>query len=85
MVLKPLEVLQKGLITLSDHVKKKKDELQGQLAERKSTSAEDEHWLDHDANLVDEQRVLEALESAPDYEQGFANLDDEQRGLVMKL
>ena len=59
--------------------------LQAQLAEKKSISAKDEHWLDYDANLVDEQQVLEALESAPDYEQGFARLNDEQRGLVERL
>jgi len=35
--------------------------------------------------LIDKQRVLEVLESAPDYEQGFARLDDGQRGLVEKL
>jgi len=35
--------------------------------------------------LVDEQQVLEALESAPDYEQVFASLNDQQRGLVERL
>ena len=85
MVLKPLKVLRKGLKTLTDHVKKKKEELQARLAERQPISAEDEQWLDHDANLVDEQRVLEALERASDYERGLARLDDEQRGLVKRL
>ena len=59
--------------------------LQAQLAEKKSISSEDERWLDHEANLVDEQRVLEALEDASDYEQGFARLDGEQKGIVRKL
>ena len=59
MVLKPLEVLWKGLKTLTDHVKTKKEELQAHLAESQPISAEDEQWLDHDANLVDEQQVLE--------------------------
>jgi len=34
---------------------------------------------------VDEQQVLEALESASDYEQGFERLDEGQKGLVKKL
>jgi len=85
MVLTSLEVLRKGLKTLTDQVKTKTEELQARLAERKPISAEDKDWLDHDANLIDEQRVLEVLESAPDYEQGFARLDDGQRGLVEKL
>jgi hypothetical protein len=85
MASKPLDALRKGLKTLNDRVKIKKDAIQGRLAERKPISAEEEHWLDYDANLVDEQQVLEALESASDYERGFARLNDEQRGLVKKL
>jgi hypothetical protein len=34
---------------------------------------------------VDKQLVLEALESASDYEQGLSRLNDKQRGLVKKL
>ena len=64
MVSTSLEVLRQGLKTLTDWVKTKKEELQARLAERKPISAQDEHWLDHNANLVDEQWVLEVLESA---------------------
>ena len=85
MALKQLEVLQKELKILTDHVKTKKEELQAQLAKKEPISAQDKQWLDHDANLVDEQQVLEVLESALDYEQGLEGLDDEQRGLVKKL
>ncbi|KAF8230439.1 hypothetical protein L208DRAFT_1281699, partial [Tricholoma matsutake] len=42
-------------------------------------------WLDHNANLVDEQQVLEALENASDYEQGFVRLGGEQKGVVQRL
>ena len=83
--LKPIEVLQKGLTVLENRVKTRKDALKAQLAERKSISSEDEQWLDHDANLVDEYRVVEALEKASDYEQAFARLGDEQKGLVVKM
>ena len=61
MALKAIEVLRKGLEILKKQVKVKKEALQAQLAEKKPISSEDEQWLDHDANLVDEERVLEAV------------------------
>jgi len=85
MSLKPIEVLRKGLMVLENRVKTRKDVLKAQLAERKSISSEDKQWLDHNANLVDEYWVLEALEKASDYEQAFARLGDEQKALVTKM
>ena len=85
MTSKPLEVLRKGLNILKNRVKAKKEALQAQLAAKKSISSQDEQWLDHDANLVDEQQVLEVLEDASDYERGFARLDGEQKGITRKL
>jgi hypothetical protein len=41
--------------------------------------------LDHEANLVDEQQVLEALESASDYKKGLERLNDKQKGVVENL
>ena len=70
---------------LTDCVKTRKEALQCPLAAKESISEQDEHWLDHDANLVDKQQVLEALESASDYEQGLSRLNNKQRGLVKKL
>ena len=85
MVRKPLEVLKKGLNILQRQVKAWKEKLQASLAERKSISSQDEQWLDNEANLVDEQRILEALENASDYERGLQRLDDTQKGMVRKL
>jgi hypothetical protein len=68
MPLKPLEVRRKGLNVLQNQFKVKKEKLQAQLAEKKSISSQDEKWLDHEANLVDKQQVLEALEKASDYD-----------------
>lgn len=53
MALKPLELLRKGLKTLQNRVKTKKEALEAQLAKKKSISQEDEEWLDNEANLVD--------------------------------
>ena len=85
MSLKPVEVLRKGLMVLENRIKTKKDVLKARLAQRRSISSEEEQWLDHDANLVDEYRVLEVLEKVSDYEQAFARLGDEQKGLVAKM
>jgi len=85
MALDPLEVLRKGLKVLESQVKTRKEALQTRLAERKSISLQDEQWLDNDANLVDEQQVLEALENASDYDQGVARLNEEQKAIVRKL
>jgi hypothetical protein len=81
----PLKALQKGLKTLTNHGKTRKEALQHRLAAKESISEQDKHWLDHNANLVDKQLVLEALESASDYEQGLSRLNNKQRGLVKKL
>jgi hypothetical protein len=80
-----LDILKKGLKVLENRVKAKKETLQAQLAKRKPISQEDEQWLDHNANLVDEQRILEALENASDYERGLERLDEEQKGVVRRL
>ncbi|KAF8219758.1 hypothetical protein L208DRAFT_1417721 [Tricholoma matsutake] len=85
MPLKPLEVLKKGLKILQDQVKAKKEKLQAQLHVKKSISSLDENWLDNEANLVDEQRVLDALENASDYERGCKRLDETQKGIVRRL
>jgi len=85
MALTLLEVLKKGLKVLKNQVKTRKETLQAQLAARKSISSQDECWLDHDANLVDEQQALDILEDSSDYEKGFERLDEAQRGIVKKL
>lgn len=85
MVLKLVEVLQKGLKIVTNCIKLRKKALQAQLAEGASISSEDKQWLDHDANLVDELHVLEVLEDSPDYEQAFSRLDGEQKEIVRRL
>jgi len=84
MVRAPLDILKKGLNTLQRQVKARKEALQATLAEGKAISSQDESWLDNEANLVDEQQVVEALENAPNYEEGLQRLDDVQRGIVQK-
>ena len=59
MAPKPLEiVLKKGLTKFSKKIKERKDALEAKLAQKETISADDEHWLDHEANIVDEQCVI---------------------------
>ena len=85
MPLRPLEVLKKGLNTPQAQVKDKKEKLQAQLHEKKSTSSLDEKWLDNEANLVDKQQVLEMLEKASNYERGLGRLDETQKDVIRGL
>ena len=80
-----LKALKKGLKILQTQVKSRKDALQAQLEERKSISSEDERWLDHNTNLVDEQRVLNILEEILNYERGVGKLNDAQKGALGRL
>jgi hypothetical protein len=82
---KPLDILKKGLESLRNDVKTKRDRLLAQLAEKKPITSSDEHWLDNDANLVDEEWILEALEKASNYERGVERLDDKGKAIMMKL
>jgi hypothetical protein len=82
---KPLEILKQGFRKFSQKIKKKKDELNAKLSRRETISSADENWLDNEANNVDEQHVLEHLESASDYERGVARLDDNGKAVVKRL
>ena len=62
----PIATLKKGLVEFSKKIKARKDKLIDKLV-KNEISDDDEHWLDHEANTVDEQRVLDALEAASDY------------------
>ncbi|KAN0136894.1 hypothetical protein V8E53_005335, partial [Lactarius tabidus] len=81
----PLEILKQGLRSFSQKIKQRKDELEAKLKQCEALSLADENWLDSEANVVDEQQVLEQLESASDYERGLACLDDEGKAIVKKL
>ncbi|KAF8256938.1 hypothetical protein EI94DRAFT_1709902 [Lactarius quietus] len=78
----PLDVLKQGLSQLKKRYEAKKKVL---TAKWQSLTAEEEHWLDHEGNLVDEQHVLDTLEAASDYECAVLQLDDAGKALVKKL
>jgi hypothetical protein len=85
MTLKPLDVLKKGLYKFTQSFEVRKNELNAKLARKESISSLDEYWLDHEGNTVDEQRVIEILEAASDYERGVEGLDEPGKAIVKKL
>ena len=85
MTLKPLDILKKGFAKLTQTIKKKRDNLNMKLSQQEDISSVDEQWLDNEGNTIDEQCILEKLESASDYETGVTQLDDNGKAIVKKL
>jgi len=85
MTPKPLDVLKKGLSKITQGFKVRRDELNAKLARKESISSSDEYWLDHEGNTVDEQRVIDTLEAASDYERGVKRLDGPGKAIVTKV
>ena len=85
MAPKPLDILKKGLTKFKTVIKAHKDELNAKLTCMETISAIDDHWLDNEANTVDEEHILEALEAASDYERAVGKLDEKDKALVKKL
>ena len=81
----PLEILKKGLTTLQNEVKDRKERIEADLSAKRPISMEDENWLDSEANLVDEVRLIEALESTPEYQKAFEKLAGAEKAIVRKL
>ena len=79
------KILKKGLAKFTATIKVRKKELSAKLARAETISSLDEQWLDNEANTVDEERVLDTLESASDYERGLERLDDTAKEIVKKL
>ncbi|KAF5336776.1 hypothetical protein D9757_015540 [Collybiopsis confluens] len=73
----PLEVLKKALSALKKKHRTRAEKLRQKLAKKEKRSEEDEAWLDGEANLVDEERVIDKLGNASDYEREIGRLDEE--------
>jgi hypothetical protein len=85
MAPKSLEILKKGLARFKEKIKTRKKDLETKLAKAETISSLDEHWLDHEANTVDEEHIINTLESASNYEQGLEHLDEAGKAIVKKL
>jgi hypothetical protein len=83
--MKPIEVLKKGLAKLHNQIREQKARLDVELKASRPISEVDQDWLDGDGNLVDEEKVVEILDSASDYERGLDRLDSQAKPIVQKL
>ena len=83
--MKPINILKKGLAKLWNQISDQKSKLEADLKANKHISEVDEEWLDNTGNLVDEERVVDILDKASDYERGFGRLGQEEKSIVQKL
>ncbi|RPD74881.1 hypothetical protein L226DRAFT_535097 [Lentinus tigrinus ALCF2SS1-7] len=74
-----LTELRKALSLLEKQVASRKACLEASLAKKETLTPEDEAWLDHDANLVDERYALDVLSCAPNHDAALAELTLEQK------
>ena len=81
----PLDSLRQGLQGLRKQVEVRKSRIEVDLKAGKQVSESDEEWIDGAGNIVDEQRVVENLENASDYERGLERLNPKDRGIVERL
>lgn len=83
--MKPLDLLIKGLTMLRHQVQERKAKLTTELKAGWSISDADEVWLDGEGNLVDEERVVEVLKNAHDYEQCIMQLSPLDEMIIQRL
>ena len=67
MASKLLDILRKRLENFSKKIKTQKEALDLKLSRKERISEADEHWLDYEANTIDEERILQDLKTASDY------------------
>lgn len=70
---------------LKDGSRKRKDDLQAQLARTEKISSEDEAWLNNDANHVEEEALVNDLQGAEDYDAALQKLTSAQKEMTENL
>lgn len=83
--MKPLSVLMKGLEFFWENTKEKKKSLLDKQLHGQDLMEEEEHWLDHNSNLVDEIQLIECLEQAEDYNKELLTLSKQENTSLQKL
>jgi predicted nucleic acid-binding Zn-ribbon protein len=85
---KPLNVLRKAFSKLKKSFEKRRKDLHhllDRLARRAKLTDDDENWLDNDGNLVTEERVIDTLDAASDFERGVERLSDDEKAAFQRL
>jgi hypothetical protein len=80
---KALNALKNALSKLKRLAEKRRKDLLDRLAKKEKLS--DETWLDTAGNLVDEECVIDALDTASDFEQGVERLSDNEKAALHRL
>ena len=71
-IMKPVEILKKGLAKLCGQIQGWKTELEAKLkACHPISEAADQDWLDGDGNLIHEERVVEILDNVSDWKSSW--------------
>ena len=83
--MEPITTLKKGLKRLQDQSFTRKASLEAALRANQVISQADEEWLDHEGNLVNEERLVCELDNALDYESACENLTQQDKALVQRL
>jgi hypothetical protein len=74
-----------GLQIIQSQVQDQKLRLMADMRAGKKLTESEEEWLDHAGNLVDEERIVELLKNASDYQKAFECLNKEDKGVVERL
>jgi hypothetical protein len=74
-----------GLQIIQSQVQDRKLRLMTDMRAGKELTESEEEWLDHAGNLVDEERIVELLKNASDYQKAFECLNKEDKGVVERL
>ena len=83
--MKPIDTLKNGLEILHNQICDHKASLEAALKANEPISMADEEWLDNSANLADEERLVNELDSAANYESTLERLNLQYRLTVEKL
>jgi len=80
-----VSILKKGLKKLQDQTRDRKVTLEATLKAHQPISEFDEEWLDSAGNLVDEERLVDKLDKASNYESALKKLDTQEQSIVQRL
>lgn len=83
--MKPIDILKKGLKKLQNQIGERKSQLKAKLKANQLVSEIDLEWLNNAGNLVDEERIVDVLDKASDYERGLEKMGLQEKAIVQKL
>ncbi|VDB94719.1 unnamed protein product [Peniophora sp. CBMAI 1063] len=80
-----LAAIKAGLSALKSKTQIKENELLNRLNSNEKISSSEETWLDQEANHVDEEALVNTLETASDFERALTRLNTREKKMVEEL